>query len=89
MSYDWNPQKAKANQIKHGIQFADAVSVFEDDFAVTVPDDFSDEDRYITLGQDAIGRVLVVVYTYRGLVIRIISARKANRYECRLYQGEL
>lgn len=75
--------------MKHGIRFADAISVFEDDFAVTIPDNFPDEDRYITLEQDVFGRVLVVVYTYRGLIFRNISARKANRDEHKHYRGDV
>ena len=63
MTYQWDPEKARLNRRKHGVSLADAVGVFEDDLAVTVPDDLSDEERFITLGKDPLGRVLVVVYT--------------------------
>jgi len=66
MGYEWDPDKAKLNIRKHGIAFADAVSVFFDESAITVEDNNPDEVRFATLGIDAFGRVLVVVYTWRG-----------------------
>lgn len=86
MKYEWDPHKAQSNLRKHGILFADAVTVFTDDFALTIPDDDSDEERFITLGKDALDRILVVVYTWRGDDIRIISARKAEIYERQQYE---
>jgi len=86
MRYQWDPEKAKHNYKKHGIYFADAVSVFSDDLAITINDDYPDEQRIITLGMDAFGRVLVVVYTWRGDDIRIISARKATPREHKQYE---
>lgn len=87
MNYDWNQAKAKANAEKHGVDFADAVIALEDDFAVTIPDpDSEDEERFISLGMDPNGRVLVTVFTHRGDVIRIISSRKASRGERRHYE---
>ena len=59
-----------------------------DDLAVTIRDDVSDEKRYVTIGNDALGRVLVVVYTWRGERIRLISARKATSRERRQYEEE-
>jgi len=67
----------------------DTFAVFEDPNAVTVEDLKGNERRYVTIGMDAFGRVLVVVYTWRGDNIRIISARKAVRYEVRQYEGEI
>jgi len=82
VSFEWDRNKAEVNARKHGIQFADAVSVFEDGSAVTIPDnDLDDEERWVTIGRDAFGQLLVVVYTWRGTNIRLISARKANRRE--------
>jgi len=81
MVYKWNPGKAAENLRKHGIDFADAVSVFSDDLALTIPDERYDEERFITIGMDAFGRVLVVVYALRDNDIRLISARKATRIE--------
>ena len=88
MAYQWNEDKAAANLRKHGIDFADAVSVFSDDLAITIPDERFDEERFITIGIDAFGRVLVVVYTMRGDEIRLISARKATRREQQQYEEE-
>jgi hypothetical protein len=86
MTYQWDNDKATANLRKHGIDFADAVSVFSDDLAITIPDERFDEERFITVGMDAFGRVLVVVYTWRGNEIRLISARKATRPERQQYE---
>ncbi len=89
MRYEWDERKASSNVRKHGIDFADAVHVFEDDAASTIPDEFPDEERFVTIGMDAFGRVLVVVYTYRGEQgIRLISARRATARERRQYEGE-
>jgi hypothetical protein len=67
--------------------FADAVAVLEDERAVTIQDPDSDEEaRWITLGSDATGRVLVVVYTWRGDNARLISARRATRSERKRYE---
>jgi uncharacterized protein len=87
--FEWDESKANQNMLKHGISFADTFAVFEDPTAVTVEDLQRGEQRYITIGMDAFGRILVVVYTWRGENIRIISARKAVRYEVRQYEGEI
>jgi uncharacterized DUF497 family protein len=85
VSYEWDPRKAASNLRKHGIHFADAVTALEDELALTLDDDYPDEQRFITIGTDALGRVLVVVYTFRGETIRIISAREATPRERRQY----
>ena len=86
MSYEWDPAKAKANFAKHRVRFADAVTVLEDDLALTMRDPFSEEEeRWITLGRDAFSRLLVVVYTWRGGV-RLISARLATARETTEYE---
>lgn len=87
--FEWDRSKAKKNKSKHGIAFADTFAVFEDPNAVTIEDFRSDEQRYVTIGMDAFGRILVVVYTWRDDRIRIISARKAVRSEVRQYEGEI
>jgi hypothetical protein len=88
MDYEWDPGKAATNLQKHGVSFADAVSVFSDEFALTAADDFAEEERFVTLGTDAFGQLLVVVYTWRGEHgIRLISARKATRHERTQYEG--
>ena len=87
--FEWDKSKAKENKSKHGISFADTFAVFEDPNAVTLEDFRRGEKRYVTIGMDGFGRILVVVYTWRGDYIRIISARKAVRYEVRQYEGEI
>lgn len=86
MEYQWDQNKAATNLRKHGVDFADAVSVFSDDLAITIPDDRFDEERFITMGMDAFGRVLVIAYTWREQDIRLISARPATRQERRNYE---
>ena len=86
MDFEWNEVKAKRNLHDHGVDFADAVTVFEDELALTISDDTPSEERFVTLGVDALGRCLVVVYTWREDRIRIISARKASRSERRRYE---
>jgi uncharacterized DUF497 family protein len=87
--FEWDRSKAKKNLLKHGVAFADTFAVFEDPNAVTIDDHRADEQRFFTIGMDAFGRILVVVYTWRGDNIRIISARKAVRNEVRQYEGEI
>ena len=81
-TFDWDEARAAANYAKHGVSFETATKVFKDPFAVERLDDREDygEDRYILTGT-AEGVVLVVVYTERNGQIRIISARRATRYE--------
>ena len=88
MSYEWDPNKAKSNHKKHGVKFADAVGVFEDENAITISDEHEREDRFITIGMDFLSRILVVVYTFRDIVIRIISARKATARERKMYEEQ-
>jgi len=87
VSLEWDPAKADSNLTKHGVDFADATLALEDERALTVPDDASaTEDRFITLGMGPLGRILVVVYAWRGDRIRLISARKATRREREQYE---
>ncbi len=88
MDYQWDPNKAKSNLKKHGVRFADAVSVFEDENAITIDDEHESENRFITIGRDILVRILVVVYTFRGHIIRIISARKATARERKIYEEQ-
>jgi hypothetical protein len=89
MTFQWDPEKARINIAKHGISFADAVSVLSDDRALTIEEDYPDEQRFITLGMDTLGKILVVVYAWRGDDIRIISARKAIPREQKRYEENL
>jgi uncharacterized protein len=81
--FEWDAHKAHANLRKHGVDFAGAVAVFEDEQALTIRDDISavDEQRYLSLGRDVKGQILVVAYTWRGDRIRIFSARRATGTE--------
>ena len=89
MSVEWDSRKAAANLQKHGVDFAEAAAALEDDRAVTVQDVLSaTEARHLTAGMDALGRVLVVVYTWRGDNVRLISARPATPRECRQYEAK-
>jgi len=87
VEFEWDPAKARENIRVHGISFAVAVGVFGDELAMTKEDpDTEGERRFITLGLDSLGRLLVVVFTCRGEeTVRLISARKATRKEERKY----
>jgi uncharacterized protein len=83
-------RKNRSNRRKHGVWFEEAQSVFDDPCALLFPDpDHSeDEERFILLGASAVGRTLLVVHCYNESqeLFRIISARKANRKEARVYE---
>ena len=73
VSFEWDSAKAWANRKKHGVEFSDAVSALEDESALTMEDVGSyGERRWISLGMDGLGRLLVVVFTWRGDTIRLI-----------------
>jgi uncharacterized DUF497 family protein len=85
---EFDPDKAQTNLRKHKVSFAHAEQALRDPLAVTVEDpDAEAEQRFITLGMDSMGRVLVVVHTPRGLRTRLISARKASRGETEQYHA--
>jgi len=88
--YEWDLDKAAANFKNHGVSFADAATVFEDGFALTREDpDAQGEQRFVTLGMDATGVLLVVVYAYRATdAIRLISAWKADRGQRKQYEED-
>ncbi len=88
MEIEWDSMKAISNLKKHGVNFADALAVLEDERAITIIEDYPDEERFITIGMDSFSRILVVVYTWRENRIRIISARKATTNEIKQYKGE-
>lgn len=89
MEFEWDPKKAASNLKKHEVPFDEAATAFGDPLSLTIPDpDHSDdEDRFILLGQTFAGRYVVVIHTYRGERIRIISARIATNNERRSYEG--
>ena len=86
--FEWDARKAAVNRRKHGIDVADATAAFEDERALTVKDEITavDETRMLTLGRDAMARVLVVAYAWQGERIRLISARRATSSERRQYR---
>ena len=89
MAVLWDPGKATSNVAKHGVRFADAALVFDDPVAITVVDDESDpiEQRFVALGVDGAGRILVVVHSWRGDDIRLISWR-AEPHEREEYEKQ-
>ena len=86
-NFEWDRDKADSNLKKHRIDFADAVTVFDDLNTITIDDPDHDENRFFTIGMDAYARLLVVVYTWRGENIRLISARNATKQEQKYYGG--
>jgi hypothetical protein len=85
---EFDPAKARANVRKHRVSFADAEQALRDPFAVTIDDpDAEGEQRFVTLGMDALGRILVIVHTVRGDRVRLISARKASKGEAEQYHA--
>ena len=91
MGFEWDEEsKGGINFRKHGVRMPEAIPVFDDPSALTILDDESDpgEQRFITLGIGAFGRLLVVVYSWRGENIRIISARRAEAHEREEYEAQ-
>ena len=87
MDVVWDPKKARENLKKHGVRFSDAETVLFDPNALTREDMESEgEQRFVTVGMDTLGHILVVVYTYRGEDIRLISARFATKRERMQYE---
>ena len=92
-NFNWDPQKALTNLQKHNITFVRAVSVFKDPLAISNFDNEHSEfeDRWITLGIDMVGVLLVIIHTFNeidenNILIRIISARKATKNEISKYK---
>jgi uncharacterized protein len=89
MTFQWNPNKASSNIEKHGVSFEEAVTVFGDPLATTIadPDHSIGEFRFLTTGQSASQRLVVVSHTEREREVRLISARLATRQEKRSYES--
>jgi uncharacterized DUF497 family protein len=83
--FEWDERKNKSNQRKHRVSFEEAQTAFSDEHGMLIddPDHLDEEDRFVLLGMSSALRVLVVCHCYRaeGDVIRIISARRADRHE--------
>jgi uncharacterized DUF497 family protein len=90
MAYEWDKNKAKLNDEKHGVSFDEAATVFDDPFFLVFPDPMHsvDEIRYLIMGESSALRMLLVVYTERQDEVRIISAREAIAKEVKLYEKE-
>lgn len=87
MEVYWDPAKARANLKKHGVRFSDAESVLFDPLALSFEDkDATGEQRFVTVGRNALGIVLVVVYSYREHSIRLVSDRHATGKEICIYE---
>ena len=90
-TFTWDDDKQEINIKKHGIDFLEAATVFDDENALIThdPDHSQDEDRFVILGFSKNVRLLIVCHCYRtdDEVVRIISARKANRKERKVYGG--
>ncbi len=85
---EFDPGKAAANLRKHGVSFADAEQSLRDPHAVTIEDDkAAGEQRFVSMGFDILGRLLVVVHTPRGERTRLISARRASPKEAQQYHA--
>ena len=83
MKFEWDEEKNRLNIKKHGISFQDAVYIFSDPFALSIPDNYSEnEERWILLGKNSSETLTIVVHTFRsGDITRLISARKATKHE--------
>ena len=93
--FEWDPIKAHENKNKHGVSFERSATVFSDPGALSLFDKSHSvsEERWITMGIDQNGILLVVCHTYRyrnqsGAIVRIISARKATKRETSQYEGK-
>lgn len=87
MSPEFDPRKNAANVAKHGVALSEGDGVLRDPLAITVEDESAeDEPRWVTIGLNSFGSVMVVVWTQRGADVRLISARKAEPKERRAYE---
>ena len=88
MDFQFDSAKAAGNLRKHGVSFADAEGVFMDPLSLhRIDPDAEGEERFVAIGEGTAGQLLVVVYTLRGDIIRLISARRATPGEIRSYES--
>lgn len=87
MTTAWDPLKAAANYRKHGVRFSDAQAVPYDPSSIILDEaEVDGELRLVMIGADALDRIVVVVLTWRGQVLRLISARRASGQERKVYE---
>ena len=87
--FAWDLQKARTNQVKHGVHFERACEVFFDPFFCVVDASRKGDERNAIIGEDGSGRLLFVVHVQPvGDVLRLISARKSTRYERKTYENQ-
>jgi uncharacterized DUF497 family protein len=91
IKFEWDSNKDKSNQNKHGVSFDEARTVFLDDYAIQFYDNehSENEDRFLMLGMSVKERILLICHCTKesDSIIRIISARKATKKEKKLYSG--
>jgi len=89
VEFEWDPEKAAANVKKHGVDFAEAMTVFSDPLELTIsdPDHSEREQRFLSIGLSTAQRLVVVAYTERAGRTRIINARTANSQERKHYES--
>ncbi len=89
LQFEWDREKARKNVAKHEIDFHEAATVFRDKLAAIFDDDWHSDEEYreIIVGSSAQNRLLVVIFTQRGVSVRVISARKATRREVQAHES--
>lgn len=91
ITFSWNEKKSESNKQKHGVSFEEAKTVFADEYGrlIADPDHSEEEDRFILLGLSNQIRLLLICHCYKeeDNVVRIISARKADKAEIKQYKG--
>jgi len=91
LRFEWDPEKARINELKHGVSFSEACCIFSDKSALSIlnGEHLQKEERWITLGMAPEGKLILAIHTFRTVkgreVVRIISARKATKREARQY----
>ncbi len=88
--FEWDETKARSNEVKHGVRFEEAKTIFNDPFSLTIsdPDHSAEQERWLDIGFSSRGRLLVVWYNERSERIRIIGCRMATKAEERAYAHE-
>ncbi len=88
MDFEWDAEKARLNEARHGVSFAEASEVFGDDYSSSAPDPAhsAEEARYLIFGKSQRGSYLVVSFTERSDRIRVISSRRMTTRERKAYE---